>query len=175
MLTIRQAISLSMAIIIAMLCMPAGHALAAGSKSHKQKGASQAVNDELAAVEKSIERIMQILSGQQKPLEKPLSTITANALAAKTTANGRQAKASEPADQATDELTKQRLAAAEKSLANVATALANKDDKPRSNCHWERVCVYITCCRWGAPPSDPGTVKCLDQCCGAYENKLVCN
>src|SRR5215213_1562153 len=125
------------------------------SKGHRT------IIDRLAALERSIDRIMELLSGQARPTEAPVSKAK--------TADVAQALAA-----GTAEVTEKRLEAAEKTLSNVAAFLAAKGDKPGSNCHWVRECVYMTCCRWGAPPSDPGTVKCMEQCCGAWENRLVC-
>ena len=89
------------------------------------------------------------------------------------------------------ELTNKRLEAAAQSLRNIAAVLASKRSATNRsatmslistdcgsvgcNCRFVRECVYVTCCQWGAPPSDPGTVKCMKQCCGAWESRFVCD
>ncbi len=42
------------------------------------------------------------------------------------------------------------------------------------NCSIQRVCVAYGCLEWGAPPSDPYTVKCLKQGCVEWEDKFIC-
>lgn len=146
-----------------------GLALAPTARSGEQPAATtaavpaKAVEGRVSGLEKKIERILQILSGKKQPTEPPKVTATKQSVPPTT-----------PATAAAEQLDK-RLEAAEKSLANIADVLAAKNQKVGDNCHWVKECVYITCCRWGAPPSDPGTVKCMEQCCGAWENKLVCN
>jgi hypothetical protein len=143
---------------ILIVCAPTARAI----KSGKQRPPEPtAVGDRLTAIEKSVQRIMMLLSGQAEALDVPKVTSAATS----------------PELPVTDAATvlEKRLEATEKSLANVAAALAAKNEKPGSNCRWVRECVYITCCKWGAPPSDPGTVKCTEQCCGTWENRLVCD
>jgi hypothetical protein len=165
----RKTIFLSAILIIVPVTLSIRWTRVTGQPGAEQNKSAEAgrTDDRLAALEKSVERIMRILSGQDKPVD-----ATADKSVQKLTA-GEQGQSAEAASA---DLTRKRFEAVEKSLANIADFLAKKDGKSSgSTCRWERVCVYITCCRFGAPPSDPGTVKCLDQCCGTYENRLVCD
>jgi hypothetical protein len=40
------------------------------------------------------------------------------------------------------------------------------------NYRWTAQCTYIYCCKWGPPPVGQGAAVCLEQCCGAYANRL---
>lgn len=125
-------------------------------------GVQKTIEDRMAAIEAYIEQIVRTLSGQSRATEVPVPKTMTREVAQLRTADAA-------------ELTKKRLEAAERSLSNVASFLATKSAQAGSKCRWVRECVYVSCCRWGAPPSDPGTVKCMEQCCGAWENRLVCD
>ena len=118
--------------------------------------------DRANALETSVGQILRILTGQTRAIEAPVPKATKQEI--------RQFRT-----EGTAELTEKRLDAVERSLSNIASFLETKNEKPGNKCCWVRECVYIYCCQWGAPPSDPGTVKCMKQCCGAWEDRLVCD
>jgi hypothetical protein len=119
------------------------------------------IGSRLAAMETSIERIVLAISGETRPREK-------------TTMQRVQKQEEILPELSGAKRTLKRLEAVEKSLTNIADFLAT-GQKPGSNCKLVPVCVYHTCCKWGAPPSDPGTNKCMEPCCGTWETKLVCS
>lgn len=130
--------------------------------------------DHIATLETTIENIIRSIS------DKPIKEVELPKL--------RESSQMPPLN--TEEQTKKRLEAAIQSLRNISLFLATKNtttkakqtrlvstscDSVGCNCHFVRECVYIYCCQWGAPPSDPGTVKCMKQCCGAWETRFVCD
>lgn len=123
----------------------------------------EAIVDHVDALERSIENVVATLSSGARPAEAPV---------AKSLQFGGAATEAEEQVHALEK----RLEAARKSLDNIASSTEKfkTNSAGLDECHWVKECVYITCCRWGAPPSDPGTVKCLEQCCGAWEMRYVC-
>jgi hypothetical protein len=77
-------------------------------------------------------------------------------------------------EEAEAELFSQRQQAIERSLSNIATAVANSKKGVGSNCHWKEVCTYWYCKKWGST-GNGGTAKCLEYECGATEWRLVCD
>lgn len=118
---------------------------------------TQMINDQIAQIEKAIDNFVKS-DGRPIVIDTSKTIIRLDTL---------------PKKEMEFATIKYRLQVIERSISNISQA--KKIQTMGKGCHWERRCAYITCCRWGAPPSDPGTVKCIEQCCGAYETVLVCD
>ncbi len=128
----------------------------------------QVTTEQIDNMEKTLATLIQHLTKGKIKIE-TASTETAS------TDEAIKLKIVSPAQSKADALN-YRIKAIQKTLANITKAASSPGDcgYVGCNCRIVKVCVAIGCCRWGAPPSDPGTVKCMQQCCVAWEERFVC-
>lgn len=135
----------------------------AGEKVDRMSNQSEqsAIDNQFDLVEASLLALMQTISpAKSVVVEKNSSTIAEMR-------DGRKSR-----EQRERESTSMRLAAIQRSLANISSTLSDAKVGVGENCHTEKVRVGWRCVRWGST-GNGGTAKCLEHE-GIYEYRFVC-
>jgi len=121
------------------------------------------IDDQLDAVEASLLALMQAMS----PAKSAVVVAEKNGSTSAEMRDGHKSR-----KQRERESISMRLAAIERSLANISSTLSDAKTEVGDNCHIEQVCVGYRCVRWGST-GNGGTVKCLEYE-AIYEYRFVC-
>ncbi len=122
-----------------------------------------AIGDQLDTIEASLLTLLQAIS----PAKSTVVVVEKNNV---TSTDIRDRHKSQ--EQREAEAISMRLAAIQKSLVNISSALSTAKAGVGENCHIEKVCVGFRCVRWGST-GNGGTAKCLEYE-GIYEYRFVC-
>lgn len=123
----------------------------------------RAIDDQLDAAEASLLALIQTIS----PVNSAVVVIEKSSSTRVEIRDGHKSR-----EQRESESISIRLAAIQRSLANISIALSDTKAKIGENCQFEKVLVDFRCVNWGSA-GNGGTAKCLAYE-GVYEYQFIC-